>query len=78
MTMPRYFLDGIPGDVVSYSLHGLCDASKYAYASVVYLVIETRSGTFTRFVASKTRVSPLKSQSIPRLELLSALSYWPD
>ena len=72
MTMVRYFLEGIPGEVVSYSLHGFCDTSKYAYAAVVYLVIKTRSGVFTRFVASKTRVSPLKSQSIPRLELLSA------
>lgn len=43
------------------------------YAAVVYLVIETPTGSFTKFVASKTRVSPLKSQTIPRLELLSAL-----
>ena len=73
MSMPRCLLDGVPGEVNSFSLRGFCDASKHAYAAVVYLIIETPNGRFTRFVASKTRVSPLKSQTIPRLELLSAL-----
>ena len=41
---------------------------------VVYLAIQTPSGQSLRFVISKTRVSPLKSQTIPWLELLSALS----
>ena len=73
MTMPRYLLDGITGAVKSVCLRGFCDASKRAYAAVVYLLIETSNGYFTQFVISKTRVSPLKAQTIPRLELLSAL-----
>ena len=73
MSLPRCFLNGAPGEVNSFGLYGFCDASKHAYAAVVYLVIETPHGRFTRFVVSKTRVSPLKSQTIPRLELLSAL-----
>jgi hypothetical protein len=73
MSMPRCFLDGVAGKAKSFSLHGFCDASKHAYATVIYLVIETPNGRFTKFVVSKTRVAPLKSQTIPRLELLSAL-----
>lgn len=54
-------------------LVGFCDASKTAYAAVVYLAIDSDLGHDTRFVSCKTRVAPLKEQSIPRLELLSAL-----
>lgn len=57
----------------SYSLQGFCDASRRAYAAVVYLQVETVVGTFTRFLCAKTRVAPLKKLTIPRLELLSAL-----
>ena len=47
-----------------------CDASLGAYAAVVYVRIETVSGTSVSFVA---RVAPVSKQTIPRLELLSAL-----
>ena len=47
--------------------------SKSAYAAVVYLLIESECGYVTQFIACKTRVSPIKGQKIPRLELLSAL-----
>ena len=56
-----------------YQLFGYCDASAIAYAAVIYLVETTSSGKHSSFVVAKTRVSPLKSQTIPRLELLSAL-----
>ena len=71
--IPRCFLSGVEGHVISYSLSGFCDASLKAYAAVVYLCLETVSGRHITLVASKTRVYPLKAQSIPRLELLSAL-----
>ena len=73
VSIPRHFLSGICSEVKSYSLHGFCDASKDAYAAVVYLLIETTAGLHVRFVASKTRVTPVHEQTIPRLELLSAL-----
>ena len=54
-------------------LCGFCDASLKAYTAVVYLRAETSCGYQVTLVASKTRVTPLKQQTIPRLELLSAL-----
>eukprot|EP00112_Aurelia_sp_Birch-Aquarium-sp1_P002090 Seg1227.8 transcript_id=Seg1227.8/GoldUCD/mRNA.D3Y31 product="hypothetical protein" protein_id=Seg1227.8/GoldUCD/D3Y31 len=44
-----------------------------AYATVVYLRIEYVTGEIeVKFVASKSKVAPIKQQSIPRLELLGA------
>ena len=55
-------------------LVGFSDASKKGFAAVVYLRVATKSGDVTvNLIASKTRVAPLVEQSIPRLELLSAL-----
>jgi hypothetical protein len=67
------FLTGTNGQVISYRLHGFCDASERAYAAVIYLVVQTDSERCVRFVASKTRVAPLRELAIPRLELLSSL-----
>lgn len=68
----RHYLDGL-SDVISATLCGFCDASLKAQAAVTYLCLETKSGFRVRFMASKTRVSPLKELTIPKLELLSAL-----
>ena len=56
-----------------YQLFGFCDGSAIAYAAVIYLVEVTSMGKHSSFVVAKMRVSPLKVQTIPRLELLSAL-----
>ena len=59
---------------VSVQLHGFCDASYQAYAAVVYIRSVLSDGSVdTQIVSSKTRVAPIKQQSIPRLELLGAL-----
>jgi len=71
--VPRYLLYNVSNEVESYSLHGFCDASLRAYAAVVYLRVKTCTGYSVTFLASKTRVTPLQEQAIPRLELLSAL-----
>ena len=63
---------GPVGKVVLSELHEFCDASARAGA-VVYLRIITTCGTYVRFVASKTRVAFLSNQTIPCLELLSAV-----
>lgn len=72
ISVPRCYFDGQPSEF-TFRLVGFCDASKTAYAAVVYLSIQTDFGHEVRFVSCKTRVTPLKEQTIPRLELLSAL-----
>ncbi|KAG1683753.1 Zinc finger SWIM domain-containing protein 3 [Nymphon striatum] len=54
-------------DIVS--LHVFCDASKSAYSAVVYVTSDSEAS----IVISKTRVSPLKEVSLPKLELLGCL-----
>ena len=54
-------------------LHGYCDASQDAYGGVVYLRLTDPSGNIhTEIVVAKTKVSPIKRLSIPRLELCGA------
>ncbi len=72
-SISRCYLSGMQGELVSYTLCGFCDASQKAYAGVVYLLMETSGGHSVKFVAAKTRVAPLQCQTIPRLELLSAV-----
>ncbi|XP_036327394.1 uncharacterized protein LOC118740001 [Rhagoletis pomonella] len=55
------------------NLHGFCDASSKAYAAVVYVRIEDPEGEVrVSLVATKTRVGPSKSTTIPRMELSAA------
>ena len=59
---------------VDIQLHGFSNASERAYAAVVYIRSTYSDGQVeVRPVASKSRVTPIKRQTIPRLELLGAL-----
>ena len=50
-------------------------ASQLAYAAVSYVRHEYEDGEITvRFVAAKAKVAPTKAMSIPRLELMAAVS----
>ena len=73
ISIPRCYYHGITSQVESLRLYGFCDASEKAYAAMIYLVMQNGAENCVQFVVSKTRVAPIRSQTIPRLELLSAL-----
>ena len=50
-------------------LHVFCDSSTTAYAALVFIRQETDKFIETKMLTAKTRVSPIKSICVPRLEL---------
>ena len=54
-------------------IHGFSDASERAIGAVVYArTVYENGGVDVKLIASKTRVAPVKRQTIPRLELVAA------
>ncbi|GFU48269.1 uncharacterized protein TNCV_4626851 [Trichonephila clavipes] len=55
-------------------LHGFADASEKCYGAVIYCRSQSPDGATTvKLVTSKSRVTPVKSVTIPRLELCVAV-----
>jgi hypothetical protein len=54
-------------------LHAFGDASELGFGAVLYLRYPKGDSFVVKFIASKTRVAPIKPLSIPRLELQGAL-----
>ncbi|KAK9707726.1 putative peptidase (DUF1758) [Popillia japonica] len=68
---PRYL---VCTDTSSNELHCFSDASEKAYAACIYLKTTEPNGSCNvNLVCAKTKVAPLKSLTIPRLELCGAL-----
>ena len=69
--VPRNILNS--SDISSCDLHIFSDASLVGYGVVAYLVFEDcGSGRTCHFVYGNARVAPLKTVSVPRLELQAA------
>ncbi|XP_076375571.1 uncharacterized protein LOC143258910 [Megalopta genalis] len=70
MAFPRPIL---LSDVAATQLHGFCDASEIGYGACIYLRSSNANGQIqSRLLCAKSRVAPLKSVTLPRLELCGA------
>ncbi|UYV74157.1 hypothetical protein LAZ67_11002264 [Cordylochernes scorpioides] len=71
--IPRY-LNSSSSEIEELQLHGFCDASLNAYSAVFYLKTRFKIQKIKiNLITSKTKVAPLKTITIPRLELSVAL-----
>lgn len=72
ITIPRWINCG--NDILSFQIHGFCDASEKAYGAVIYSRITSGNGQiFVQILKSKSNVAPLKMKTtLPRLELCGA------
>ncbi|XP_076396216.1 uncharacterized protein LOC105664283 [Megachile rotundata] len=60
-------------DAIEYQLHGFCDASEQAYGACVYLrCVNKVKKCSVQLICAKSRVAPLKTITVPRLELCAA------
>ncbi|KAL0849731.1 hypothetical protein ABMA28_011689 [Loxostege sticticalis] len=73
LRIPRSYNGG--RDLRRRELHIFCDASEEAYAAAAYwrLTYEKKGEAEVVLVAARAKVAPLKTQTIPRLELQEAL-----
>lgn len=58
---------------VQLQYHGFCDASEKAYGAAIFVRIEAHDTISTHLLTAKTRVAPVKTLSLPRLELSGAV-----
>ena len=57
----------------SLQIHTFCDASEEGMCATVYLRVKKRKSVEVNLVAAKSRVSPLKAETISRLELAACV-----
>lgn len=67
--IPRYVLTSMNS---SCQIHGFADASMRAYGCCIYVRNEISGQLFSRLLTAKSKVAPIKTKSLPRLELCAA------
>ncbi|GFR20820.1 uncharacterized protein TNCT_97481 [Trichonephila clavata] len=73
LQIPRYVLECDSANCPECEIHTFSDASIKAYGVVSYVRLKTSNKISVYLLASKSRVAPLKSLTLPRLELMGAL-----
>ena len=69
-TIDRCFKPPNFGDIISCQLHHFSDAYQVAYGAISYLrLVNAQHKVHCSFVMGKSRLSPLKPVTIPRMEL---------
>jgi hypothetical protein len=72
--LPRVLIPTKEAKVENIQLHTFCDASEKAYGFVTYIRVQYENKEiFLNLVASKAKIAPMESTSIPRLELEAAV-----
>ncbi|XP_050500156.1 uncharacterized protein LOC126880374 [Diabrotica virgifera virgifera] len=59
--------------IINKTLHVFVDASKYAYAACVFIRLEFQNSISIKLLLAKSRLSPVKTITLPRLELMAAV-----
>lgn len=67
--IPRYYFSELSDEIGEMTLHIFTDASPKAYGACAYICQENQS----RLVMAKNRVSPIKTLTLPQLELMGAV-----
>ena len=70
IVIPRCIIND-PENAQSLSLRVFCDASKVDHTACIFLRSESENSSSCQLVQTRSRVSPLKTITIPRLELLA-------
>ncbi|XP_029178148.1 uncharacterized protein LOC114945958 [Nylanderia fulva] len=71
LRVPRFV--GFRADAHRSQVHGFCDASERAYGACVYIRTRDSDGYRVELLISKSRITPIRAVSLPRLELNAAL-----
>ena len=72
LSIPRKILNKMMDNEIE--IHGYADASEVAYGCCIYIRATDNNGIYrTNLLCAKSKVSPLKTLSLPRLELCAAL-----
>lgn len=72
LQIPRTVVSGDKSSQIQ--IHGFCDASEKAYGACVYVREQNLQGKgVTSLLCSKSRVAPMKTLSLPRLELCGSV-----
>ena len=73
LIVPRYLFNSVQENVLCIELHDFCGSSMKDYSALCYIRVIIKNGIFGNLLCEKAKVAPLKTISIPCLELLSCV-----